>query len=88
MNIVQETKLVRARDIAEMCGIGLSTVWRYARQGKLPKPHGKLSPKVTVWRLDEVQSVVNDIMNGNKQFPKIQSIEKGGTVSYEKVVGE
>ena len=63
MNIVQETKLVRARDIAEMCGIGL-------------------------WRLDEVQSVVNDIMNGNKQFPKIQSIEKGGTVSYEKVVGE
>lgn len=88
MNVVQETKMIRARDIAEMYGIGLSTVWRYSKQGKLPKPYGKLSPKVTVWRLDEVETVMKDILEGNNQFPKIQSIEKGGTVSYEKAVGE
>ena len=88
MDIVQEQKYVRARDIADMYGIAISTVWRYANKGKLPKPHGKLSPKVTVWRLDEVQSVMKDILEGNNQFPKIEKIEKGGSVSYEKVIGE
>jgi predicted DNA-binding transcriptional regulator AlpA len=88
MDIVQEHKYIRASQIAKKYGIGLSTVWRYANTGKLPKPYGKLSPKVTVWRLDEVESVMNDILKGHEQFPKIERIEKGGTVSYEKVIGE
>ena len=48
-------KYLRAIEVAEYCSIGLSTVWLYAKQGKLhPK---KLSPRVTVFHIDEVNSL-------------------------------
>ncbi len=49
---------LRALEVAEYLSIGLSTVWLYAKQGKLtPK---KLSSRVTVFNLDEINSLFSD----------------------------
>lgn len=55
----QTKKFYRAKELAELLGIGLSTVWLYAKQGKLtPK---KLSDRVVVFDIDEVTSQLLDV---------------------------
>ena len=50
-------KYLRAKEVAIYTGIGLSTVWHYAKIGKLtPK---KLSERVTVFSIDEVNALIN-----------------------------
>ena len=52
-------KYMRASEVANYMGIGLSTVWLYANQGKLtPK---KISPRVTVFSIEEVERIINHI---------------------------
>lgn len=49
-------KYLRANEVAEYIGIGLSTVWLYAKQGKLtPK---KLSTRVTVFSIQEIDNLI------------------------------
>jgi predicted DNA-binding transcriptional regulator AlpA len=50
-------KYLRAKETAEYLSIGLSTVWLYAKQGKLtPK---KISTRVTVFRIEELDNLIN-----------------------------
>lgn len=49
-------KYMRAKEVAEYFGIGLSTVWKYAKDGKLhPK---KLSDRVTVFSIEELETTL------------------------------
>ena len=50
-------KYLRARDVCEYLGIAPSTVWYYTRTGKLTPI--KISKRVTVFSIDEVQNLVN-----------------------------
>lgn len=43
---------LRAKEVAKYLGISLSTVWLFAKQGRLT-PH-KLSERVTVFRKSEI----------------------------------
>jgi len=45
-------KMYRAKEVSQLLGIGLSTVWHYAKQGKITPI--KLSEKVTVFSIDEI----------------------------------
>lgn len=46
-------KFMRAKELAKHLGIGLSTVWLYAKQGKItPK---KASERVTLFEVAEVE---------------------------------
>lgn len=45
-------RMYRAREMAEILGIGTSTLWRYAQQGKIKSY--RISSGVTVFSLDEV----------------------------------
>ena len=48
-------KYLRAKEAAEYLSIGLSTVWHYAKIGKLtPK---KISSRVTVFSIDEINKL-------------------------------
>ena len=47
---------MRAKEVAEYLGIGLSTVWLYAKQGLL-KPIN-LSPRVTVFRKSDIDAFI------------------------------
>ena len=55
-----EAKYLRAKELALYLGIGLSTVWLYAKQGRI-RPI-KLSERVTVFSIDEINKVFN--LNG------------------------
>lgn len=46
-------RAMRAKAVATYLGIGVSTVWRWAKEGKLPGGR-KLSPRVTVWFQEEI----------------------------------
>ena len=48
-------KWLRAKEVSQYLSIGLSTVWLYSAQGRLTAK--KLSPKVTVFDIDEVNSL-------------------------------
>ncbi len=50
-------KLIRLPKVAELLGVSKSTVWMYAREGKLPKAT-KLSPRVSVWKLSDVMALI------------------------------
>lgn len=55
-------KYMRAKELAKHLGIGLSTVWLYAKQGRIiPK---KLSEKVTVFDVAEVEASLLGANNG------------------------
>ena len=49
-------KVYRAKEVAEKMGIGLSTVWLFAKQGKLHPI--KLSPRVTVFKESDLQNLM------------------------------
>jgi predicted DNA-binding transcriptional regulator AlpA len=52
-------KYFRAKELSELLGIGLSTVWLYAKQGKLtPK---KISERVTVFHVDEINRLFDEV---------------------------
>lgn len=52
-------KYLRAANVAKYLNIGKSTVWLYAKQGKLtPK---KLSSRVTVFDIDEVNKLIAEV---------------------------
>lgn len=48
-----QPKSLRARQVAALLGIGLSTVWVWAKRSGFP-PARKIGPQVTVWDRDEV----------------------------------
>ena len=57
-------KYYRANEAAEFLAIGISTVWLYAKQGKLlPK---KLSPRVTVFDIDDLNNLISGVSMGDR----------------------
>lgn len=51
-------KLLRLPEVMELTGVKKSTVWAWVKSGRLPAPF-KLSSRVTVWRLTELQEWIN-----------------------------
>lgn len=51
--------LLRADQVAKALGIGQSTVWRWAREGALPKPIKWRG--VTVWRTKDLQEMIDGL---------------------------
>jgi len=45
---------LRVKDVAKMLGVKPVTVWKWAREGKLPRPT-KLSPKCSVWKMSDIE---------------------------------
>ena len=56
-----QKKYYRPKEAAIYLGVSLSTIWRYVSQGKLTGK--KLSPRVTVFEIDEINSL-NDCAIG------------------------
>ncbi len=53
-------KLLRLGQVADMLGVGKSTVWLYARQGKIPKAT-KLSKRISVWKQSDIQAFIESV---------------------------
>ena len=66
INSPNKPKLLRMNDSAKELGIGLSTAWKWHKEGKLPKCHAKLSAKCTVWKASDIDDFINDLANNPK----------------------
>ncbi|MFT5659718.1 MAG: putative DNA-binding transcriptional regulator AlpA [Sulfurimonas sp.] len=56
---MRQKKYYRARELSQLLGVGLSTIWLYAKEGKLtPK---KLSARVTVFDIEEINKLFNSV---------------------------
>ena len=49
---------VRDKVVAGLWGCSIPTVWRMARDGRLPRPR-KLSDRVTAWNVGELRAALN-----------------------------
>ncbi len=56
-------RLLRVAEVAGTLGIARSTVWLWAKQGRLPKPF-KLTPSTTVWKHSEIQDFIRQHSSG------------------------
>lgn len=52
-------KFLRIDDVMSLTGLAKSTIWLWVKEGKLPQPI-KLSPRVTVWKLTEIEEWLTD----------------------------
>ena len=59
----EKEQLLRVGDVAKLLGISAPTVWRWAREGKLPKPM-KITRRITVWKKTEVIPYVEALLAG------------------------
>ena len=50
-------RYARARRLAELYDISVSTIWRRAKDGTFPKPY-RLGPNTVAWDLDEVEAAI------------------------------
>jgi len=48
---------IRAKEVAKYLGVGLSTVWLYAKEGKITPI--RLSPRVTVFSVEDLDSFIS-----------------------------
>lgn len=48
---------MRAKEAAKYLGVGLSTIWLYAKQGKLKA--NKLSDRVTIFKKEDLDNFIN-----------------------------
>ena len=55
-------KYYRAKEAAKYLGVGLSTIWLWNQQAKLHSK--KLSARVTVFHIDDLNNLANDIPVG------------------------
>lgn len=54
---LQNKKYYRAKELAKLLGIGLSTIWLYSKQKKITPI--KISEKVTVFDIEEINRIFN-----------------------------
>lgn len=55
---VADDVLLTVREVAAMLRCGISTTWRDARNGRLPRPL-YVAPKLPRWRLGDLKAVLN-----------------------------
>ena len=53
-----EKQNFRAKEAATYTGLALSTIWLYARQGRLHPV--KLSPRITVFKKEDLDRLITD----------------------------
>jgi prophage regulatory protein len=49
------SRIVRANELAELLGISRTTLWRWERQGRIPKKR-RVGPNVTGWLASEIDA--------------------------------
>lgn len=57
-----DSAFVRVTKAASLLDISVPTVWRWAREGRIPKPQ-KVGPNVTGWRLGELRAHLTAVAN-------------------------
>ena len=54
-NRVMEQKIIKIKEVLELCCISRSTVYRLIEEDKFPRPV-RLSKQIRAWRIEDVQA--------------------------------
>lgn len=65
MRTKQAPQILRAKQAADFVGIGLSTFWRWVKEGRLPQGI-HLSARCTVWKISDLEDYINQVQNSTK----------------------
>lgn len=57
---MEQHKLLRAKQVAEMSGLSVSTFYARIREGEFPKPL-KTSPNTVAWRYSDIVGWINSL---------------------------
>jgi len=57
---------LRAKEVAALLGIGVSSWWAWVKTGKAPQSI-KLGSRTTVWRVSEIMALVARLENAGKE---------------------
>jgi predicted DNA-binding transcriptional regulator AlpA len=52
-------RLLKAAEVARLCGIGQRTIWRWVSTGKFPQPDLKNGSRLTRWRADSIAAWID-----------------------------
>lgn len=55
-----KTGFLRANQIHQLLGIGLSTWWLWVKEGRAPKGL-KLGSRTTVWRAEDIRALLDEL---------------------------
>jgi len=66
----KEIKLLRVKEVAEKCSVGISSIWRMVKGGNFPKP-ATIGAGSTVWHSQQIDNWIN------KQF---EDLEKSSAI--------
>lgn len=58
--------LMRVKQVSEYTSLAVSTIWKHVALKQFPQPH-KLSMRVTVWYLEEIDSWIDKQILTSKQ---------------------
>lgn len=61
--VVDEDRLVRAKEFYTRLAIGRTKFYSCVREGKLPQPT-RISDKLVVWHNRDVQKAIDDLLSG------------------------
>ena len=53
-NQLEASPFLRKEGVCKITGCSIATVWRWVKEGRLPKPY-KLGPRFTVWKRSELE---------------------------------
>ncbi|MBQ9452237.1 MAG: helix-turn-helix domain-containing protein [Desulfovibrio sp.] len=57
-----EPVILRVEDVARLFNCSVTSIWRWAQQGKLPKPR-KIGQRFTFWKREEIEDALENILN-------------------------
>ena len=66
--------VLRAKDASAFLALGVSTFWRWVKEGRLPKGI-RLSARATVWKREDLEHFLNQAAEGGKSM---DSSSRGG----------
>lgn len=64
--VIRIAELATTKDKPGKLPVSPTTVWRWVREGRFPKPF-KLGDSVTVWNLDQVEAFIDHQSGSAKQ---------------------
>lgn len=70
--VIRVAEIATTKQRAGLLPVSPATIWRWAREGKFPKPF-KLGDSVTVWDAAAVEGFIANCSNGHARAEERQS---------------
>jgi len=77
MPTLPESGFMRVNEIIQLIPIGRSTWWSRVKSGEFPQPV-KLGPRTTVWRVEDIRTLINRISGSGRSFSNNENVVGSG----------